>query len=107
MSLNSDRIAYVDSYDFSRIGWRSAVKKLINRAAVRAGERGVLNVKRDAYMRQVLGNEYNPRYVSHMIADCNRVEGVAFATVGVGSGARLVIVFDDKKISKNLAKKKD
>lgn len=107
MSLNSDRIAYIANYNFSHIGWRSAVRKLINRAAVRAGDRGVLNVKRNAYVRQVLGDEYNPRYVAHMIADCNRVEGVTFATVGVGSGARLVIVFDDKKISKRMEKKED
>lgn len=105
MSLNSDRIAYVDSYDFSHIGWRSAVKKLINRAAVRAGERGVLNVERDAFMKKTIGDEYNPRYVSHMLTDCNRVEGVTFATVGVGKGARLVIVFDDEKISKSMEKK--
>lgn len=98
MSLNSDRIAYVESYDFSRIGWRSAVKKLINRAAVRAGARGVLNVERDAFMKRTLGDEYNPRYASHVLTDCNRVEGVTFASVGVGSNARLVIVFDDEKI---------
>lgn len=107
MSLNSDRIAYVDSYDFSHIGWRSAVKKMINRAAVRAGGRGVLNVERDAYMKKTLGDEYNPRYVSHVLTDCNRVEGVTFATVGVGASARLVIVFDDEKISKSMEEKKD
>lgn len=106
MSLNSDRIAYVESYDFSHIGWRSAVKKLINRAAVRAGARGVLNVERDAFMKRALGDEYNPRYASHMLTDCNRVEGVTFATVGVGASARLVIVFDDEEISKNLKEKK-
>lgn len=105
MSLNSDRIAYVKEYDFSHVGWRSAVKKMINRAAVRAGERGVLNVKRDAFMKKTLGDEYNPRYASHMLTDCNRVEGVTFATVGVGAGARLVIVFDDEKICKSLEKK--
>lgn len=107
MSLNSDRTAYVDSYDFSHIGWRSAVKKLINRAAVRAGARGVLNVERDAFMKKSLGDEYNPRYASHMLTDCNRVEGVTFATVGVGASARLVIVFDDEKISKSLEANKD
>lgn len=107
MSLNSDRIAYVANYDFSHIGWRSAVKKLINRAAVRAGARGVLNVERDAFMKKVLGYEYQPRYVSHVLSDCNRVDGVTFATVGVGASARLVIVFDDEKISKSLEAKKD
>lgn len=105
MSLNSERIAYIMEYDFSHIGWRSAVKKIINRAAVRAGERGVLNVERDAFMKKTLGDEYNPRYVSHMLTDCNRVEGVTFATVGVGKGARLVVVFDDEKISKSMEKK--
>lgn len=107
MSLNSNRIAYVESYDFSHIGWRSAAKKMINRAAVRAGERGVLNVERDAFMKKTLGDEYNPRYASHMLTDCNRVEGVTFATVGVGASARLVIVFDDEKIRKSLEEKKD
>nr|DAQ76605.1 MAG TPA: hypothetical protein [Caudoviricetes sp.] len=107
MSLNSDRIAYVKEYDFSHVGWRSAVKKMINRAAVRAGERGVLNVKRDAFMKKTLGDEYNPRYASHMLTDCNRVEGVTFATVGVGASARLVIVFDDEKIRKSLEEKKE
>lgn len=106
MSLNSDRINYIKDYDFSHIGWRSAVKKLINRAAVRAGARGVLNVERDAFMKKSLGDEYNPRYVSHVLTDCNRVEGVTFASVGVGASARLVIVFDDEKISKSLAGKK-
>lgn len=105
MSLNSDRIAYVKEYDFSHVGWRSAVKKMINRAAVRAGERGVLNVERDAFMKKTLGDEYNQRYASHMLTDCNRVEGVTFATVGVGASARLVIVFDDEKIRKSLEKK--
>ncbi len=98
MSLNSDRINYIKDYNFSHIGWRSAVKKLINRAAVRAGERGVLNVEREAFMKKALGDEYNPRYASHVLTDCNRVEGVTFATVGVGANARLVIVFDDEKI---------
>lgn len=98
MSLNSDRINYIKAYNFSHIGWRSAVKKLINRAAVRAGERGVLNVEREAFMKKALGDEYNPRYASHVLTDCNRVEGVTFATVGVGANARLVIVFDDEKI---------
>lgn len=107
MSLNSDRIAYVANYNFSRIGWRSAVKKLINRAAVRAGERGVLNVERDSFMKNVLGYEYQPRYTSHVLTDCNRVEGVTFASVGVGKSARLVIVFDDEKISKSLEKKEE
>lgn len=106
MSLNSERINYIRDYDFSHIGWRSAVKKLINRAAVRAGARGVLNVERDAFMKKSLGDEYNPRYASHMLTDCNRVEGVTFATVGVGASARLVIVFDDEKISKSLKEKK-
>lgn len=105
MSLNSDRIAYVANYNFSHIGWRSAVKKLINRAAVRAGARGVLNVERDAFLRKTLGDEYQPRYTSHMLTDCNRVDYVTFATVGVGASARLVIVFDDEKISKSLKKK--
>lgn len=107
MSLDSDRIAYVDSYNFSHIGWRSAVRKMINRAAVRAGERGVLNVERDAFMKETLGDEYNPRYASHMLTDCNRVEGVTFATVGVGASARLIIIFDDEKIRKTLEEKKD
>lgn len=107
MSLNSDRITYVKEYDFSHIGWRSAVKKMINRAAVRAGERGVLNVERDAFMKKTLGDEYNHRYTSHMLTDCNRVEGVTFATVGVGASARLVIVFDDEKIRKSLEEQKD
>lgn len=107
MSLNSDRIAYVNGYDFSHIGWRSAVKKMINRAAVRAGERGVLNVERDAFMKKTLGDEFNPRYASHVLTDCNRVEGVTFATVGVGASARLVIVFDDEKILKSLEEEKD
>lgn len=107
MSLNSDRIAYVESYDFSHIGWRSAVKKVINRAAVRAGARGVLNVERDAFLKKVLDDEYQPRYVSHVLSDCNRVEGVTFATVGVGASARLVIVFDDEKIRKSLEKKEE
>lgn len=107
MSLNSDRIAYVEGYDFSHISWRSAVKKMINRAAVRAGERGVLNVERDAFMKKTLGDQYNPRYASHVLTDCNRVEGVTFATVGVGASARLVIVFDDEKICKSLEEKKD
>lgn len=98
MSLNSDRINYIKDYNFSHIGWRSAVKKLINRAAVRAGERGVLNVEREAFMKKALGDEYNPRYASHVLTDCNRVEGVIFATVGMGANARLVIVFDDEKI---------
>lgn len=98
MSLNSDRINYIKDYNFSHIGWRSAVKKLINRAAVRADERGVLNVEREAFMKNALGDEYNPRYASHVLTDCNRVEGVTFATVGVGANARLVIVFDDEKI---------
>lgn len=98
MSLNSDRINYINDYNFSHIGWRNAVKKLINRAAVRAGERGVLNVEREAFMKKALGDEYNPRYASHVLTDCNRVEGVTFATVGVGANARLVIVFDDEKI---------
>lgn len=105
MSLNSDRIAYIESYNFSHIGWRSAVKKLINRAAVRAGARGVLNVERDSFMKRTLGDEYNPRYASHVLTDCNRVEGVTFASVGVGKSARLVIVFDDEKISKSLEKR--
>lgn len=98
MSLNSDRINYIKDYNFSHIGWRSAVKKLINRAAVRAGECGVLNVERDAFMKKTLGDEYNPRYVSHMIADCNRIDGVTFSTVGRGASARLVVAFDDEKI---------
>lgn len=98
MSLNSDRINYIKDYNFSHIGWRSAVKKLINRAAVRAGERGVLNVERESFMKKALGDEYNPRYASHVLTDCNRVDGVTFATVGVGANARLVIVFDDEKI---------
>lgn len=107
MSLNADRIAYVENYNFSHIGWRSAVKKVINRAAVRAGARGVLNVERDAFLKKVLGDEYQPRYVSHVLSDCNRVEGVTFATVGVGASARLVIVFDDEKIRKSLEKKEE
>lgn len=98
MSLNSDRINYLKDYNFSHIGWRSAVKKLISRAAVRAGERGVLNVEREAFIKKALGDEYNPRYASHVLTECNRVEGVTFATVGVGANARLVIVFDDEKI---------
>lgn len=105
MSLDADRIAYVNSYNFSHIGWRSAVKKMINRAAVRAGARGVLNVERDAFMKKVLGDEYQPRYASHVLTDCNRVDYVTFATVGVGASARLVIVFDDEKIRKSLEKK--
>lgn len=107
MSLNSERIAHIREYDFSHIGWRSAVKKMINRAAVRAGARGVLNVERDAFMKNTLGDEYNPRYASHVLTDCNRVEGVTFATVGVGKSARLVIVFDDEKIRKSLEAEKD
>lgn len=107
MSLNSDRIAYFMEYNFSHVGWRSAVKKMINRAAVCAGERGVLNVERDAFMKKTLRDEYNPRYASHMLTDCNRIEGVTFATVGVGVSARLVIVFDDEKIRKSLEEKKD
>lgn len=98
MSLNSDRLNYIKDYNFSHIGWRSAVKKLINRAAVRAGESGVLNVEREAFMKKALGDEYNRRYASHVLTDCNRVDGVTFATVGVGANARLVIVFDDEKI---------
>lgn len=106
MSLNSDRIAYVESYDFSHIGWRSAVKKLINRAAVRAGAGGMLSVERDAFMKRTLGDDYNPRYTSHVLTDCNRVDGVTFSTVGRGASARLVIVFNDEKISKSLKEKK-
>lgn len=106
MSLNSDRIEYVKSYDFSHIGWRSAVKKLINCAAVRSGVGGMLSVERDAFMKRVLGDEYNQRYTSHVLTDCNRVDGVTFSTMGRGASARLVIVFDDEKISKSLKEKK-
>ncbi len=98
MSLNSDRINYIKNTIFHISAGAPAVKKLINRAAVRAGERGVLNVERDTFMKKTLGDEYNPRYASHVLTDCNRIEGVTFASVGAGANARLVIVFDDEKI---------
>lgn len=107
MSLNADRITYIDSYNFSHIGWRSAVKMLINRAAARAGSRGVLNVERDAFLKETLGDEYQKRYTSHILTDCNRIDGVTFSTAGVGASARLIIVFDDEKIRKSMEKKEE
>lgn len=100
MSLNALRTNYVANQDFSRVNWKSATKKLLARAAVRADSRGVLNVERNQFFRDALKDEYNPKYVSHMMSDCNKVEHVTFSAIGHGASARLIVVFDDEKIRK-------
>lgn len=105
MTLNETRTHYINEYDYSHIHWRGFVKRLALRAASLADSRGVLNIGRDKFFKDALGNEYNPRYISHIITDCNRIERVSFATIGHSASARLVIVFDDEKISKSMEKK--
>lgn len=105
MSLNALRTNYVAEQDFSRINWKSATKKLLARAAICADSRGVLNIERAKFFRDALKDEYNPKYVPHMMSDCNKIKHVTFSAIGHGAGARLIVVFDDEKISKSMEKK--
>lgn len=109
MTLGAHRVDHVRNFDFSKIpsGWSWLAERMVRYAALRADSRGVLNINRKTFFTESVG-EKSAQYEANLINAINRkVDGVTFSTVGRGANARLVIVFDDEKISKSLAGKKD
>lgn len=109
MTLDASRVDHVRNFDFSKIpsGWSGLAERMVRHAAIHADSRGVLNINRKTFFAESVG-EKSAQYEANLINAINRnVGGVTFSTVGRGSSARLVIVFDDEKISKSLEAKKD
>ena len=109
MTLNAGRVDFVRNLDFSKVssGWSHLARRMVSYAALRTDSRGVLNINRDEFFTKSIGKK-SAQYESNLINAINReVDGVTFSTLGRGASARLVIVFDDEKISKNLDEKKD
>ncbi len=109
MTLDANRVDHVRNFDFSKIpnGWSGLAERMVRYAALHADSRGVLNINRKTFFAESVG-EKSAQYEANLINVINRkVDGVTFSTVGRGSGARLVVVFDDEKISKSLEAKKD
>ena len=108
MTLDANRVDHVRNFDFSKIpnGWSGLAERMVRYAALHADSRGVLNISRKTFFNESVG-EKSAQYEANLINAINReVHGVTFSTVGRGASARLVIVFDDKKISKSLKEKK-
>ena len=109
MTLDAHRVDHVRNFDFSKIpsGWSGLAERMVRHAALHTDSRGVLNINRKTFFTESVG-EKSAQYEANLISAINRkVDGVTFSTVGRGSSARLVIVFDDEKISKILKEKKD
>lgn len=107
MTLDARRVDYVRNFDFSKIpnGWSGLAERMVRHAAIHADSRGVLNIGRKEFFTDSIGGR-SAQYEANLINAVNRkVDGVTFSTVGRGSSARLVIVFDDEKISKSMEKK--
>lgn len=107
MTLDANRVDHVRNFDFSKIpsGWSFLAGRMVRYAALHADSRGVLNINRKTFFAESVG-EKSAQYEANLINAINRkVDGVTFSTLGRGSSARLVIVFDDEKISKSLEKK--
>lgn len=108
MTLDANRVDYVCNFDFSKIpnGWSGLTEHMVRYAALHADSRGVLNIGRKEFFTESIGAR-SAQYEANLINAINReVRGVTFSTVGRGASARLVIVFDDEKISKSLEGKK-
>ncbi len=107
MALDANLVDHVRNFDFSKIpsGWSFLAERMVRYAALHADSRGVLNINRKTFFAESVGKK-SAQYEANLINAINRkVGGVTFSTVGRGSSARLVIVFDDEKISKSLEKK--
>lgn len=108
MALDANRIYHVQNFDFSKIpsGWSGLAERMVRHAAIHADSRGVLNIGRKEFFTASIGAR-SAQYEANLINAINReIHGVTFSTVGRGTRARLVIVFDDEKISKRLEGKK-
>lgn len=108
MALDANRVDFVRNFDFSKIpsGWSGLAERMVRHAAIHADSRGVLNIGRKEFFTASIGAR-SAQYETNLINAINReVRGVTFSTVGRGASARLVIVFDDEKISKSLEGKK-
>lgn len=100
MALDAYRVNHVREFNFSKIpsGWKNLAERMVEYAAVHADSRGVLNIGRKEFFIKSIGPR-SSQYETNLINAINReVHGVTFSTVGRGSNARLVIVFDDEKI---------
>ena len=109
MTLNAGRVDFVRNLDFSKVpsGWAQMARQMVCYAALQADSRGVLNINRGEFFAKSIGKK-SAQFESNLINAINReVHSVTFSTLGRGASARLVIVFDDEKISKNLDEKKD
>ena len=108
MTLDANRVDHVRNFDFSKIpnGWSGLAERMVRHAAIHADSRGVLNIGRKEFFTASIGGR-SAQYETNLINAINReVHGVTFSTVGRGGNARLIIVFDDEKISKSLEGKK-
>lgn len=109
MTLGAHRVDHVRNFDFSNIpnGWSGLAERMVRYAAIHADSRGVLNIGRKEFFTDSIGRR-SAQYEANLINAINReVHCVTFSTVGRGDNARLVIVFDDEKISKSLEVNKD
>lgn len=109
MTLDANRVDHMRNLDFSKVpsGWSFLAERMVRYAALHADTRGVLNIGRKEFFSDSIGAR-SAQYETNLINAINReVHGVTFSTVGRGGNARLVIVFDDEKISKSLEANKD